>query len=322
MRAARVRTPGPPEALRYEVVPDPVPGPGEALIRMQVMGVNYVDVYHRSGEFTLSPPYIPGIEGAGVVEAVGEGVTFVQPGDRVAHDVAVGAYAELQSVPAEKVVKLPPTVDARTAAAVLVQGLTAHYLTHSTFALAPGHTALVLAAAGGVGRMLIQMAKRAGARAIGAVGSDAKVEIARAVGADDVIVYRGMKFACAVRELTGGAGVDVVYDGVGKTTFHASLDSLKPRGLLAVYGLASGQAPELSPRLLSEKGSLYLTWSGMRDYRRTRAEFDQRVRDVLTWAADGSLDIKIHGEYPLAAAAAAHRALESRESSGKLLLIP
>ena len=322
MQAIRVNQPGGPDALSFESIADPSPAAGEALVRMQAVGVNYIDIYQRSGIYPLDAPFTLGMEGAGVVEAVGPDVSGLAVGDRVAHAMQLGSYAELQTVPAAQLVKLPDGIDARQAAAAMLQGMTAHYLAHSTYSLAAGHTALVHAGAGGVGRLLTQMAKRIGARVIATAGTPAKAEIASDAGADDVIVYTNTDFLEEVRRLTAGAGVEVVYDGVGAATYERSFDCLKPRGLLALYGASSGPVPELNPQILNAKGSLFLTRPSLGHYTLTRGELEWRAGDVLSWVAAGELELMIDREVPLARAADAHRALQGRETSGKVLLIP
>ena len=322
MQAIRVNQPGGPDALSYESVDDPTPTAGQALVRLEAMGVNFIDIYQRSGQYPLDPPFTLGMEGAGVVVAVGPDVSDLAVGDRVAHAMQLGAYAELQAVPAAQLVKLPEGIDTRQAAAAMLQGMTAHYLAHSTFPLASGHTALVHAGAGGVGRLLSQMAKRAGARVIATAGTPAKAEIAAAAGADEVINYTDSDFLEEVRRLTDGAGVEVVYDGVGAATYERSFDSLKPRGLLALYGASSGPVPPLNAQILNAKGSLYLTRPSLGHYTLTRDELEWRAGDVLSWIEAGELVLKIDREVPLAQAADAHRALQGRETSGKVLLIP
>ena len=322
MQAIRVNQPGGPDALSYESIADPSPAADEAVIRIEAIGVNYIDTYQRSGLYPLDPPFTLGMEGAGVVEAVGSEVSDLAVGDRVAHAMHLGSYADLQAVPAAQLIKLPDAIDTRQAAAAMLQGMTAHYLAHSTYPLAAGHTAVVHAGAGGVGRLLSQMAKRAGARVIATAGTPAKAEIAAAAGADDVIIYTEADFLEEVRRLTDGAGVEVVYDGVGAATYERSFDCLKPRGLLALYGASSGPVPELNPQILNAKGSLFLTRPSLGHYTLTRDELEWRAGDVLSWVAAGELTLMIDREVSLAAAADAHIALQGRETSGKVLLIP
>lgn len=322
MKAILVQEHGGAEVLQYTDVPDPEPGPEDVLVRVSAAGVNFLDVYHRSGLYPQKLPFVPGQEGAGVVVAVGTSVDTLKTGDRVAWASGPGSYAELLSIPVAKVVKLPKTISDETAAAVMLQGLTAHYLATSTFALKKGHTCLVLAAAGGVGLLLTQIAKLRGARVIGTTSSEEKAKRARAAGADYVIRYAVSDVAAEVRKITGDRGVDVVYDAVGKATWDASLDSLHPRGMMVSYGNASGPVPPIEPLLLSRKGSLFLTRPTLANYIATREEFEARTNELAKWLKDGRLKVHIDRTVPLADAANAHRALEGRETSGKVLLIP
>jgi NADPH2:quinone reductase len=323
MKAIRVHSVGGPEALRFEDAPGPDPKTmkaGEALVRHRAAGVNFIDIYHRTGLYPLPLPFIPGNEGAGVVEAVGPNTQEVKPGDRVAYAMSMGSYAELAVVPAWRLVPIPEGVSFEAAAAVMLQGMTAHYLSHSTFALAAGHTALVHAAAGGVGLLLVQMAKKRGARVLGTVSTEEKAQAARRAGADVVIRYTEEDFEEIARRETGGRGLDVVYDSVGKTTFEKSLRSLRPRGLLALYGQSSGPVPPFDPGELAKRGSLFLTRPSLAHYNLDRTEVLARASDVLSWMADGSLQVTIDRTLPLAEAAEAHRLLEGRKTSGKLVL--
>jgi NADPH2:quinone reductase len=322
MRAIRIDAFGGPEVLRLADVPDPVPGNGEIVVRCEASGINYLDTYHRTGLYPNPLPFVPGMEGAGVVTAAGPEVTLFRIGDRVAWTSAIGSYAASVKMPAEKAVAVPEGVELRTAAAVMLQGMTAHYLTTSTFPLAKGHTCLVHAAAGGVGLLLVQMAKQRGARVIGTVGSEPKARLARAAGADEVILYRQEDFLAAVKRLTSGRGVDVVYDGVGKETALKSLDCLALRGMMVFFGNASGPVGPLDPLLLSQKGSLFLTRPTLFHYVADRASLEARAADVLGQVAAKRLDVRIDRAFPLAEAAAAHQALESRQTTGKLLLVP
>ncbi len=322
MKAVRVHAPGGLDALRYEDLPDPTPGPGQALVRIEAAGVNFIDIYQRSGLYKVELPYTLGVEAAGVVKAVGPDVTGVRPGDRVAYTGPAGAYAEFAVVPAERLVLLPDGVSTREGAAVILQGMTAHYLATTTFPLRPGHTCLVHAAAGGVGLLLCQIAKRLGARVIGTVSTEAKAALARKAGADDVIRYTEQDFEAEVKRITGGAGVHVVYDSVGRTTFDKSLNCLVRRGMLVLYGQSSGPVPPFDPQVLNQKGSLFLTRPSLYHYVATREELLARAGEVFGWVADGSLQVRIERAYPLAQAAEAHRALAARETTGKLLLIP
>jgi NADPH2:quinone reductase len=323
MHAIRVHTPGGPEVMRYEEVPDPAPGAGEAVVRIEAAGVNFIDVYFRTGHYKGAAfPITLGQEGAGVVESVGEGVTGVAPGDRVAYCAIQGAYAEKAAVPAARLVKLPDGVSARQGAAAMLQGMTAHYLANDTHPLKPGDVCLVHAAAGGVGLLLCQMAKLRGARVLGTVGSEEKAALALAAGADEVIRYKEQDFVAEARRLTDGEGVAVIYDGIGKDTFERGLDALKRRGTMVLFGGASGPVPPLDPLVLSQKGSLYLTRPSLAHYIATREELAERAAQVLRWIADGQVKLRAEIEYPLAEAAEAHRALEGRRTTGKVLLIP
>jgi NADPH2:quinone reductase len=320
MKSILVNVPGGPESLQLVDIPIPRPGAGQALVRIAASGVNFIDIYFRTGLYKADLPVAIGSEAAGTVEAVGEGVTEVTPGDRVAYAMARGSYAEYAVVPAVQLVKIPAHVDFPTAAAVMLQGMTAHYLTHSTFPLKAGDTCLVHAAAGGAGGLIVQMAKNLGARVFGTVSTAEKAEIARASGADEIILYTEQEFDVEARRLTGGRGVDVVYDSVGKTTFEKSLNALRPRGTLALFGQSSGSVPPFDPGILNSKGSLFLTRPGLPHYLLTREELLWRARDVLNAVDAGKLRLRIDRTYPLADAASAHRDLESRQTAGKLLL--
>jgi NADPH2:quinone reductase len=322
MRAIRVYAHGGPEVLELDEIPVPVPGPGQALVRIEAAGVNFIDIYHRNGLYKVPLPLVPGQEGAGVVTAVGPDAAGVAIGDRVGYTGVLGAYAEFAAVPADRLVPLPAGVTARQAAAALLQGITAQYLATSTYRLAAGETCLVHAAAGGLGLLLCQIAKRLGARVIGTVSTEAKAQLARAAGADEVILYTQQDFEAEVKRLTGGAGVRVVYDSVGKTTFDKSLNCLARRGMLVLCGQSSGPVPPLDPQVLNQKGSLYLTRPTLAHYTATREELLARAGEVLGWVADGSLAVRIGREYPLAQAADAQRALAGRETTGKVLLMP
>jgi len=322
MKIVLVEEPGGPEQLRLIEMPKPEPGRDQALVKIAAAGVNFIDIYHRTGLYKVDPPITLGMEGAGVVEAVGEGVTEVAPGDRVAYAMARGSYAEYAVVPAWMLVKLPPALDFQSAAAAMLQGMTAHYLTHSTFPLKSGDACLIHAAAGGVGLLLVQMAKMRGARVFGTVSTPAKAELARQAGADVVILYTEQDFLEVVRRETNGRGVDVVYDSVGAATWDKSLDCLRPRGMMVSFGNASGPVPAFQPLVLSQKGSLFLTRPTLGHYTATREELLSRAGDVLSWVQDGRLKLRIERVYRLEEAAEAHRALESRATSGKLLLAP
>ncbi|WP_405140633.1 quinone oxidoreductase [Sphaerisporangium sp. NBC_01403] len=320
MHAIVVSSPGGSSALEYTEVPDPVPGPDDVLVDVAASGVNFIDVYHREGRYPLQAPFGVGSEGAGTVAAVGANVTDVAVGDRVGWQGVLGSYAEKVAVPAARAIPLPDDLSFELAAAVILQGLTAHYLTHSTYAVQTGDDVLVHAAAGGMGLLLTQMVKLRGGRVIGTVSTEEKAKLAREAGADDVIPYEGS--AEAVRELTGDQGVHVVYDGVGAATFEGSLASLRPRGMLALYGAASGPVPPFDPQRLNQGGSLFLTRPTLAHYAATREELLGRARDVLGWVASGALKVHISNKYPLADAGKAHDDLEGRRTTGKLLLIP
>ena len=320
MRAVRIHAPGGADALRVEVVPVPRPGPGEALVRVEAAGVNFIDVYKRTGLYPVPLPATLGEEGAGTVVGVGDGVDVVRAGDRVAWASVLGSYAEYAVVPAAKLVPLPDAVTARQGAALMLQGMTAHYLASSTYPLRAGDRCLVHAAAGGVGLLLVQIARMRGAHVIGTAGSDEKAELARAAGADEVIVYARDDFAAEVRRLTDGAGVQVVYDSVGESTFLRGLDVLAPRGVMVLFGQSSGPVAPVDPQLLNRKGSLFLTRPTLAHYVATRDELLRRARELFEWVGGGALSLRIGAEYPLAEAASAHRALEGRRTTGKVLL--
>jgi len=314
MKAVFVEQPGGVENLKYADMPKPSVGPGQALVKIAASGVNYIDIYFRKGVYPAPPPVVLGSEGAGTVESVGADVTNVAPGDRVAYAMARGSYAEYAIVPAWQLVKIPASVDFDTAAAAMLQGMTAHYLTHSTYPLKPGDSCLIHAAAGGTGRLIVQMAKMLGAHVIATVGTEEKAKEAKQVGADEVIVYTQEDFTAKAK------GVHVVYDSVGQSTFMKSLDCLRPRGMMVSFGNASGAVTEFSPLTLSQKGSLFLTRPTLFNYTATIEELDWRANDVLNWLAQGKLKLHIHKVYPLADAAQAHNDLESRKTTGKLLL--
>ena len=322
MRAIRVHDYGGPEVLRLEDLPVPEPGAGEARVKIAAVGVNFIDIYHRSGQYKGVLPMTPGMEAAGVVDAVGPDVSDVQVGDRVVYAMRQGAYAEYAIVPATMLAPVPEGIDLHQAAAVMLQGMTAHYLTHSTYPLRPGDVALIHAAAGGVGLLLVQIAKRCGARVIGTVSTEEKAKLARDAGTDDIILYTQEDFSAAVRRLTDGAGVHVVYDSVGKTTFEGSLNCLRPRGYMVLFGQSSGAVPPFDPQVLNAKGSLFLTRPSLGHYLLTRDELLWRAGDLFAWMAAGELKVRIDATYPLEQAAEAHRALASRATSGKLLLQP
>ena len=322
MHAIRVHQTGAPEVLRSERVAQPSPGPGQALVQVEAAGLNFIEVYQRTGRYEVALPFTPGSEAGGRVVAIGDGVSGVKVGDQVASQSFSGSYAEYALAPADRLVLLPAGVTARAGAAVMLQGMTAHYLACSTFPLASGHTCLVHAAAGGVGLLLCQIARRQGARVIGTVSTVEKAALAREAGADEMILYTQQDFATETKRLTGGAGVQVVYDSVGRTTFAKGLDCLAPRGMLVLYGQSSGGVEPVDPQILSQKGSLFLTRPTLGHYVTTRAELLQRATAVLGWVADGSLKVRIGHEFPLNAAAEAHTELEARRTTGKVLLIP
>ena len=322
MRAIRIHETGGPEVLNLDDVPTPEPASGQVRVRVEAAGLNFIDTYQRKGLYKLALPLTLGMEGAGVVDAVGPDVDGVAEGDRVAWPSQLGSYAEQVVVPVTGLVVVPDGVDLKRAAAVILQGSTAHYLSHSTVPLEKGMTVLVTAAAGGAGRLLVQMAKRLGARVIGTVSTDEKEALARAAGADEIVRYRDVDLAEAVRGLTGGAGVDVVYDSVGRDTFAKSLDCLRPRGHLVLYGQASGPVDAIDPQVLNAKGSLYLTRPTLAHYIATRDELAWRAGDLFSWMTAGELDVRIDQTWPLREAAEAHRYIESGATTGKVLLVP
>jgi len=322
MKAIRVHQYGGPEVLTYEEIPLPEPKAGEARVKIEAIGLNFIDVYQRTGLYQLPLPFTLGREAAGTVDAVGPNATEVKVGDRVAYAMEPGAYAEYAIVPAWKLVPVPAKLDSRTAAATMLQGMTAHYLTHSTYPLKQGETALVHAAAGGVGLLLIQIAKRRGARVIGTVSTEEKARLAKAAGADEVILYSRVDFGVEVKRLTGGAGVHVVYDSVGQTTFEKSLDCLRPRGCLALFGQSSGPVPPFDLGKLATKGSLFVTRPTLLHFMSDRSELLDRSNDLFDWIAAGQLKIRIDKSFPLAEVAEAQRQLEARKTTGKVILIP
>jgi NADPH2:quinone reductase len=322
MRAIRIHSFGGPEQLVMEDLPLPEPAAGEVRVRVEAAGVNFIDVYQRSGRYTGTLPFTPGMEGAGAVDAIGPGVGDLDPGVRVAWASVRGSYAAMAIVPAQKLVRIPEGIETRAAAGAMLQGMTAHYLAHSTYPIRRGDTVLIHAAAGGVGLLLVQMAKRLGATVFGTVSTEEKAELARDAGADEVILYTRTSFREEVRRLTSGKGVNVVYDSVGKTTFDDSLKSLRPQGMMVLFGASSGPVPPLDPMELYNHGSLFLTRPTLHDYVHERATLLDRAGDVLGWVADGSLRLRIERTYSLGDAADAHRDLEGRKTTGKLLLIP
>ncbi len=322
MKAIRVSEVGGPEALRFEEVATPAPGEGEALVRIEAAGVNFIDVYVRTGQYKAPKPLTLGMEGAGIVEAVGAGVRGVASGDRVGSVNFAGSYAQYAIAPAHRLVRIPEGVTTRQAAAALLQGMTAHYLTHATYPIRSGDFCLVHAGAGGVGLLLCQLGRRIGARVIATAGAPEKERLAREAGAEATIDYRTKNVAEEVRRITGGKGVRVVYDSVGKDTFEGSLDSLAQRGTLALFGQSSGKVEPVDPQVLNQKGSLFLTRPALAHYVAGAEELAQRSGDILAWIGAGELAIRIFRELPLAEAAESHRLLEGRKTSGKLLLIP
>ena len=322
MKAIQIRETGGPEVLELVELPIPQPGPGQVLIRVEATGLNFIEIYFRKGVYKAALPLIPGSEAAGTVEELGPSVTGFAAGDLVASTSVLGSYAEYALVPAAQLVKVPAALAPEKAAAAMLQGMTAHYLSHSTFPLKAGDTALVHAGAGGVGLLLTQMAVRLGARVLTTVSTPAKAELSREAGASDVILYNDQDFEAEVKRLTGGKGVDVVYDSVGKTTFEKSLNCLRPRGLLALFGGSSGPVPPFDLIQLSGKGSLFVTRPTLWHYIATRAELEWRSGDVLSWAASGELKLRTEYIYPLASAAQAQTDMESRKTTGKILLEP
>jgi len=322
VHAIRVHQIGGPEVLRYESVERPSPGAGQALVQLEATGINFLEVYQRTGLYQVQLPFTPGSEAGGTVVEVGPRVTSVRVGDRVASVNFAGSYGEFALAPAERLVKLPDGVSTRLGAAVMLQGITAQYLASSTFPLASGHVCLIHAAAGGVGLLLCQIARRRGARVIGTVSTEEKAALAREAGAHEVILYTEQDFQVETMKQTGQGGVDVVYDSVGRTTFAKGLECLAPRGMMVLYGQSSGPVEALDPQILNRKGSLFLTRPSLGHYVATNAELLQRASDVLGWVADGSLKVRIGHEFPLAAAPQAHTELEARRTTGKVLLIP
>jgi len=322
MRAIEVTQTGGPEVMVYREMPTPEPGPGEALMQIEACGVNFVDVYVREGRYPAKLPFIPGQEAAGTVIAVGPDAGGVKVGDRVVWCHIMGTYAEFAVAPVSRLIPVPDEITSRQAAAAMLQGMTAHYLAHATYAIQSGDWVLIHAGAGGVGLLLIQMAKRLGAHVLTTVSTEEKAALARHAGADETIVYTQEDFANRARELTGGKGLPVVYDSVGKTTFDGSLACLEPRGMMVLYGGASGAVPPFDLIKLSTQGSLYITRPTLKDYVRTRQELERRAGEVLRWIAEDSLKLRLEHSYPLAEAAQAHRDLEARKTTGKVLLIP
>ncbi len=322
MKAIQVQKTGGPEVLTLADLPVPKPKPNEALVKIAAAGVNFIDVYFREGRYPAPLPFIDGQEAAGTVSEVGSDVKSLKPGDRVAYTGVMGAYAEYAAVPADRLVRVPDKINDQQAAAAMLQGMTAHYLIHTTYPLKKGETALIHACAGGVGLLLVQMAHNIGARVIGTVGSEEKAKLARDAGADEVILYNTQDFEAETKKLTNGAGVHVVYDGVGQTTFEKGLNVLRPRGYMVLFGGASGPVPPFDPIRLSQKGSLFLTRPNLFNYIASREELEHRAGDVLNMIAAGKLKLRIEHVYKLADAQQAHRDLEGRKTTGKLLLVP
>ena len=322
MKAIRVKQPGGPEAMELVELPVPEPKANEAVVKLAASGVNFIDVYHREGRYKVPLPFTPGQEGAGVVTATGADVKTVKKGDRVAWAGLLGGYAEYAAIVADRLVAVPSGVTDQQAAAAMLQGMTAHYLLHGTYPLKRGETALVHAAAGGVGLLLVQMAKMIGARVLATVSTDEKAKLARDAGADEIILYTQSDFEVETKRLTGGKGVDVVYDSVGKTTFEKGLNVLRPRGMMALFGGSSGAVPPFDLITLSQKGSLYVTRPTLGHYIASREELTERSSAVFGMIAAGKLKLRIEHTYPLAEAARAHQDLEGRKTTGKLLLLP
>ena len=322
MKAIRINKHGGPEVLSFEEIPDPEPGPGQALVKIEAAGVNFIDIYFRTGLYPAELPITNGQEGAGTVISVGSGVTEVAVGDRVGYTGAHGSYAEYAAVAADRLVKVPDAIPTKTAAAALLQGMTAHYLSRSTFTLDSSHTALIHACAGGVGLLLVGMAKKFGARVIGTCSTEEKAAKAANAGADEVILYTKQDFESECKRLTEGRGVDVVYDAVGKSTWTGSLGCLKPRGMMVTFGNASGPVPPLAPLELTKRGSLYLTRPSLFAYVASREDLLWRASDVFDWIQTGDIGIHIGGEFPLSEAAEAQTRLAGRQTMGKLVLVP
>jgi NADPH2:quinone reductase len=322
MKAIQIRKNGGPEVMALTELPVPEAAAGQAVVKVEAAGVNFIDVYQRNGLYSVQLPYVLGMEGSGTVSRIGSGVDTLAVGDRVAWSAAPGSYAEYVAAPVDKLVKVPEAVGFPEAAAAMLQGMTAHYLTVDTYPIKKGDTVLIHAAAGGVGQLLVQVAKRRGARVLATVSTEPKAELARKAGADHVILYSRTDFVEEVKRLTDGAGVNAVYDGVGRTTFLKSLDCLSRRGMLVSFGQASGKIEPIEPALLGAKGSLYLTRPSLFHYIADRASLERRASEVLGWIAKGELNLHIGDRIPLAEAAEAHRRLEARKTTGKVLLFP
>jgi NADPH2:quinone reductase len=322
MKAIRIHAPGGPEALKYEDVPEPTPAAGQALVKLDAAGVNYIDVYFRTGQYKAPLPLTIGLEGAGTVTAVGSGVTDIKVGDKVAWTGVAGSYAQMNVVPADRLVKLPAGMSPKDGAAAMLQGMTAHYLVTASYPLKKGDWCLVQAAAGGMGLLLCQLGKMLGATVIGTASTDEKAALAKAAGAEHVIVYTRQDFEAEVKRITNGRGVDVVYDGVGASTFDKGLNCLRPRGFMILFGAASGPVPPVDLQVLNQRGSLFVQRPSLNHHIATREELLQRAGEVLGWVRDGKLKLRVEHQFPLAQAAEAHKALEGRKTTGKILLIP
>ena len=322
MKAVCVHETGGPDKLVYKEVPLPLPGAGQVLIRIRSIGVNFIDIYYRKGLYPIATPFIPGMEASGVVEKIGGGVSGIEAGDRVAYAMILGSYAEYAVLDSEKLILFPEFIDFESASAVLLQGMTAHYLTHSTFPIQKGTTVLLHAAAGGVGLLLTQIARHMGARVIATVSTDEKAALVKEAGADEVVLYSRVDFESVVKKLTNGTGVDVVFDSVGRDTFDKSLNCLKPRGTMVLFGQSSGPVPPFDPNILNPKGSLFLTRPSLAHHMANRTELLQRADDIFRWIDEGVLKLRIDSVFSLVDAPDAHRLLESRNTLGKVLLRP
>ncbi len=322
MKAIRIYETGGPDVLKFEEIAMPSPGEGEVLVKLEVAGLNFIDIYHRTGIYPMAHPFTPGLEGAGIVEAVGEKVSLFRVGDRVAYGSHLGAYAEYAVVPEEKVVPVPKNLSMDKAVAAMLQGMTAHYLAFSTYPLKKGETTLIHAAAGGVGLLLVQMAKRAGATVVGTVSTDEKAQLAKDAGADHIIFYKDTDFESETKRITDGRGVDVVYDSVGIATFEKSLNILRPRGYMVLFGQSSGVVPPFNLGVLNQKGSLYITRPSLFHYISNRDDLLWRTKELFAWIEDGSLSLRIDRLLPLAEAAQAQTLLAARKTAGKVLLLP
>ena len=322
MKAVRIHAFGGPEVMQYEEVPTPTPGAGQVLVKLAASGLNFIDVYQRTGLYPNDLPYGLGLEGSGTVAAVGAGVSGLREGDPVAYTGVPGSYAEYVLAPADRLVRMPDGLDVKVGAAAMLQGMTAHYLAYTTYPLKAGDTCLIHAAAGGVGLILVQMAKQCGARVIGTVSTEEKAALAREAGADEMILYTQQDFETEVKRLTDGKGVQVIYDSVAKDTFDKGLNCLAPLGYMVLYGQSSGPIPPFDPAILNAKGSLFLTRPSLFHYIADRASLEKRAGDVLGWIASGALKLRMEHTFALSDVAQAHRSLEGRKTTGKVLLIP